>query len=69
MLNGDAHHSSVWEVEPRILPLLNCQTKPQASQINTDPAKWSKSALIRENLRLKLEGSLSTLSSGSSMSS
>jgi hypothetical protein len=52
MLNGDAHHSSVWEVEPRILPLLNCQTKPQVSQINTDPAKWSKSALIRENLRL-----------------
>jgi len=25
MLNGDAHHSLVWEVEPRILPLPNCQ--------------------------------------------
>jgi len=25
MLNGDAHHSLVWEIEPRILPLLNCQ--------------------------------------------
>jgi hypothetical protein len=22
MLNGDAHHSLVWEVEPRIWPLL-----------------------------------------------
>jgi len=39
MLNGDAHHSSVWEVEPRILPLLNCQTKPQVSQINTDQSQ------------------------------
>ena len=27
MLNGDAHHSLVWEVEPRILPLLNCQRR------------------------------------------
>jgi hypothetical protein len=25
MLNGDAHHSLVWEVEPRIWPLLSCQ--------------------------------------------
>jgi len=22
MLNGDAHHSLVWEIEPRIWPLL-----------------------------------------------
>jgi len=28
MLNGDAHHSVVWEVEPRIWPLLNCQRRP-----------------------------------------
>jgi len=27
MLNGDAHHSLVWEVEPRIWPLLNCQRR------------------------------------------
>jgi hypothetical protein len=27
MLNGDAHHSSVWEIEPRIWPLLNCQRR------------------------------------------
>ncbi len=25
ILNGDAHHSLVWEIEPRIWPLLNCQ--------------------------------------------
>ena len=36
MLNGDAHHSSVWEVEPRILPLLNCQRQmhPKRQGIN-----------------------------------
>jgi hypothetical protein len=27
MLNGDAHHSLVWEAEPRIWPLLNCQRR------------------------------------------
>jgi len=27
MLNGDAQHSLVWEIEPRILPLLNCQRR------------------------------------------
>ena len=25
ILNGDAHHSLVWEIEPRIWPLLACQ--------------------------------------------
>ncbi len=28
MLNGDAHHSLMWEAEPRILPLLSCQIEP-----------------------------------------
>jgi hypothetical protein len=27
MLNGDAHHSLTWDVEPRILPLLSCQRR------------------------------------------
>jgi hypothetical protein len=27
MLNGDAHHSLVWEIEPRIWPLLDCQRR------------------------------------------
>jgi len=27
MLNGDAHHSLMWVVEPRIWPLLNCQRR------------------------------------------
>ena len=27
MLNGDAHHSLVWDVEPRIWPLLSCQRR------------------------------------------
>jgi hypothetical protein len=27
MLNGDAHHSLVWEVEPRILAVADCQRR------------------------------------------
>jgi len=36
MLNGDAHHSLVWEAEPRILPLLNCQRRPHPKRRNTN---------------------------------
>jgi len=38
MLNGDAHHSLVWEVEPRIWPLLivkdDCIVNRQAKIVN-----------------------------------
>ena len=36
MLNGDAHHSLMWEAEPRILPLFNCQRQmhPKRQGIN-----------------------------------
>jgi hypothetical protein len=27
MLNDDAHHSLIWEVEPRMLPLPSCQRR------------------------------------------
>jgi hypothetical protein len=27
MLNGDAHHSLVQDVEPRMLPFLSCQRR------------------------------------------
>ena len=36
MLNGDAHHSLVWEAEPRILPLLNCQRHLHPKRRNTN---------------------------------
>ncbi len=51
MLNGDAHHSSVWEVEPRILPLSNCQRQmhPKRRSINRKQknSRWATESAIK----------------------
>ena len=55
MLNGDAHHSLVWEVEPRIWPLLDCQRRVhrKSSSENRKQKNLSLSGLVRGPRRVR----------------